>query len=81
MKFPLYTQIALGVDIPEHGLLCGDLGTVIEFFPETAAHPAGYAIEVFDALGETVAVFSLPEDSLVALDHQMIPATRLRAAV
>ena len=37
--------VALLVDLPEHGLRRGDVGTVIETFSKTENHPAGYIVE------------------------------------
>ena len=37
--------VALLVDLPEHGLFRGDVGTVIETFSKNEKHPAGYIVE------------------------------------
>jgi len=61
MKFELYKEAVFARDVPERGIKKGDVATVIEYFdtPEP-----GYALEVFDALGHTVDVLSVPESYL-----------------
>jgi hypothetical protein len=43
--------IALLMDIPEQGLRRGDVGTVVQVFDQTAAHPAGFIVEFIDESG------------------------------
>lgn len=43
--------VALLVDQPEAGLHRGDVGTVIQVFESTPAHPAGFIIEFVDETG------------------------------
>ena len=58
---PLYQRIALAYDLPEHNLCKGDVAVVVEHLPGTAATGGedGYALEVFNALGETIAVVNM----------------------
>jgi len=66
MKFNLFERVAFSVDVPEDGIKKGDVATVVECFTEPRA---GYALEVFNALGKTVAVVAVPETSLEALSE------------
>ncbi|ADJ29235.1 DUF4926 domain-containing protein [Nitrosococcus watsonii] len=52
--------VVLTQDVPEHGLKAGDLGTVV------LIHEAGtgYEVEFATLSGETLAVLTLPADSL-----------------
>ena len=47
--------VALLVDLPEQGLARGAVGTVIEVFEETSAHPHGFIIEFVDEGGSVYA--------------------------
>jgi hypothetical protein len=47
--------VALLVDIPEQRLRRGDVGTVIEVFAQTDAHPAGFIVEFVDESGAVCA--------------------------
>jgi hypothetical protein len=44
--------VALLVDQPETGLRRGDVGTVIQVFPSTSDHPAGFIVEFVDETGK-----------------------------
>ena len=49
----LYQRVALTRDLPEHNLCKGDVAVVVEHLPGTLASggEAGYALEVFNAVG------------------------------
>jgi hypothetical protein len=66
MKFELYSRVALTHDVPNHNLKKGDVARIVEYFDDP--YP-GYALEVFDALGETVDVLSVPENYLEPILH------------
>lgn len=65
MKFPLFKRVALRVDVPNYKLCRGDIATIVEHHP----HPDedGYSLEVFNALGETIAVITLAESEIEPL--------------
>ena len=79
MKFNLFERVAFSVDIPEDGIKKGDVATVVECF---TAPRAGYALEVFNAIGKTVAVLAVPEASLEPLsEDERISVRRVPALV
>ena len=59
MKFDLYTDVALRCDVPEHRLRRGDIVKLVDHHVAPDG-TEGYSIEVFNALGETIAVTSVP---------------------
>ena len=68
MKFPLFSRVALAADVPDEGIRRGDLATVVEHHAApTPLGELGYSVEVFNALGKTIAVLTLPESHLEAL--------------
>jgi hypothetical protein len=76
MKFEFYTDAALTRDVPEHRLRRGDLVKLV------AHHVApdgteGYSIEVFNALGETIAVIALPASALEPLRQDQVLCARV----
>jgi hypothetical protein len=77
MKFPLYCRVALAVDLPAEGIRRGDVATVVEHHgaPNEGAEP-GYTLEVFNAIGETLAVVTLPESQLEPLRRDEILSVR-----
>jgi hypothetical protein len=38
MKFPLYSRVALTVDVPTEGIRRGDVATVVEWHPAPTAY-------------------------------------------
>ena len=80
MKFPLFSRVALAVDVPTEGIRRGDVATVVETHPApTPAKEMGYSVEVFNALGDTLAVLTLPESHLEALRRDEILSVRSMA--
>ena len=66
MKYELFQRIALARDLPEKRLQRGDVVTIVDRHPPNGGEP-GYAIEVFNALGETIAVTVVAESCLQPL--------------
>ena len=75
MPFELYTDAALARDIPEHRLRRGDVVKVIDYHP-SANGENGYSIEVFNALGDTIAVTAVPESALESLRNDEVFSVR-----
>jgi hypothetical protein len=66
MRFKQFQEVALAKDIPESNLRQGDLATIVDVHPANGGE-VGYSIEVFNALGETIAVTTVPESALEEL--------------
>ncbi len=66
MNFELYTEAVLTRDLPAQGLCAGDVVKVVDHHPVPDGED-GYSIEVFNALGGTIAVTSVGESSLEPL--------------
>jgi len=71
MKFKLFQQVALAKDIPEKNLKRGDLATIVDYHPGTEGE-TGYSIEVFNAVGDTIAVTVVPDNCLEELTENEI---------
>ena len=67
MKYPLYGQVALSVDVPEFNLKKGDVATLVETVPHPSGGEDGCVLEVFNALGASIAVVTVPESHLEPL--------------
>jgi hypothetical protein len=74
----LYQRVALVYDLPEHNLRKGDVAVVVEHLPGTAATGGedGYALEVFNAIGETIAVIIVPVSAVTLLSEDQILQVR-----
>ena len=75
VKIDLFKRVALRVDIPEHGLRKGDVATIVEHLPGKNGDD-GYALEVFNAIGESIAVVTTPESAVEPLTADKMPAVR-----
>ena len=69
MSIELFSQVALARDLPGEGLCRGDIATVVEKLPGTKASGGedGYMLEVFNAIGETIAVVTVPVSAVEPL--------------
>jgi hypothetical protein len=66
MRFNLFDQVALARDIPEKNLRAGDVATIVDHH-SSAIGDDGFTLEVFDALGATLAVVTLAESEIEPL--------------
>jgi hypothetical protein len=66
MKFELYKDMVLTRDIPEERLKRGDIVKLVEHHVARDGED-GYSAEVFNALGDTLAVITVPESALEPL--------------
>ena len=80
MKFEMFSRVVLKTDVPENGLRRGDLATIVEFHPGVPGQEPGYSLEIFNAVGDTVAVIALGESQIEALREDEILCARVLAA-
>ena len=81
MALALYTDAALSRDMPELRLRRGDLVKLIDHHVAPDGEE-GYSVEVLNALGDTIAVTTLPVDALEALRRdEVLSVRRLAGAV
>ena len=78
MTYPLFEEVVLLVDVTEKGLLKGDVATIVEYHP-VAEGEDGYSLEVFNVLGDTIAVLTLPESAITPLTENEIFSVRTLA--
>lgn len=78
MTFELYSDVVLTVDIPSSALRAGDVVRVVDYHP-VATGEDGWSIEVFNAIGDTIAVATVPESSLSSLEANEILSVRRMA--
>ena len=78
MKFELHTDVALTCDLPEHRLRRGDIVKLVEHHiaPDGTE---GYSIEVFNAVGDTIAVTAVLASALEALRKDEVLCARALA--
>ena len=79
MKFELYQDVVLTLDLPEHRLKRGDLVKLVEHHAAPDGSE-GYSAEVFNVLGDTLAVITVSESALAPLREDEVLCARARAA-
>ena len=60
MKYKLFEEVVLTKGLPEKRLKEGDIATVVEHHPVSKGED-GYSLEVFNAVGDTIAIITVPE--------------------
>ncbi len=76
MSLSLYQRVALRRDLPEHNLRRGDVATLLDYVPHPEGGEQGCVVEVFNALGETIAVVAVPESDIEELRADEVFAVR-----
>ena len=75
MKYKLFEEVVLKREFPEKGLKEGDIATVVEYHPVLDGED-GYSLEVFNAVGDTIAVITLSESYIETLSEDEIYTVR-----
>jgi Domain of unknown function (DUF4926) len=76
MSFELFSRVALREDFPKYKLKQGDVGTVVEHHPVPQKED-GYSLEVFNAVGETIAVLVVSESQIEPLMNNEVLHIRM----
>jgi hypothetical protein len=72
MAFELFSRVSLAVDVPSHRLRQGDVATIVESHPGRARSETSYSLEIFNAVGETLAVFTVRESEIQPLRKEEV---------
>ncbi|MFZ4828671.1 MAG: DUF4926 domain-containing protein [Phototrophicaceae bacterium] len=72
----LYSQVALNCDVPSAKLKRGDMATYIDLLEHPLGEEAGAVLEVFNALGDSIAVVTVPLSAIEPLRAEHIPTVR-----
>ena len=78
MKMKLYTDAVLTCDVPVHRLKRRDIVKLVDHHVAPDG-TEGYSIEVFNALGDTIAVTAVPATALETLREDEVLCARLRS--
>lgn len=76
MEFELYTDAALTCDLPKHRLRRGDIVRLVDHHVAPDG-TQGYSIEVFNAVGDTIAVTCVPASALETLREDEVLSARM----
>ncbi|HXO29592.1 MAG TPA: DUF4926 domain-containing protein [Thermoanaerobaculia bacterium] len=76
MKVPLYERVALTRDLGEHGLRKGDVGVVVDYVRHSQGGEDGALLEVFNAVGESIAVVAVRVSDIEPMRADEVLAVR-----
>jgi Domain of unknown function (DUF4926) len=76
MTMELYQEVALTRDLPEYGLRSGDVAMLVDFVPHPTNGEEGCVLEVFNAIGESIAVIAVPISAVEILRQDEILSVR-----
>ncbi|MEP7290919.1 MAG: DUF4926 domain-containing protein [Chloroflexota bacterium] len=80
MKIELYEQVALRHDLPDYGLKQGDIATLVDYVPHPQSGEEGCLLEVFNAVGESIAAIAVPVSAIEPLHADEILSVRTLTA-
>jgi hypothetical protein len=78
-KPELYGEVALTRNTPEEDMKQGDVAVVVDYLPRPSGGEEGAILEVFNAVGETMAVVAMPISAVESLRADQVPAVRAMA--
>lgn len=76
MTIELFKEVALRRDLPQKKLRAGDVGVVVEILPHPGGGPRGIMLEVFNAVGESLVVVTVPETDVEPLTADEVFSVR-----
>lgn len=76
MSLQLYDRVALRVSFPEHALRAGDVATLVDFVDHPGSGLRGCVLELFNALGDSIGVATVPEDAVEPLRADEVLSVR-----
>jgi len=76
MKLELYQEVVVTRDIPEENLYKGDVATLVDYVPHPAGGEEGAVLEIFNAIGESIGVATVPASAVAPLRADQMPAVR-----
>jgi hypothetical protein len=76
VRVPLYERVALRRDFPEHDLKKVDVAVLLDYVPHPGGGEEGCVLEVFNALGDSIAVVTVKESEIESLQANEVLAIR-----
>ena len=80
-QLPLHEQVALRCDLPLHGIRSGDVVTLLDYVPHPDGKREGCIVEVFNAVGDSIAVVTVEAGDIESLKpNEVLTVRRLAQA-
>ena len=68
MNLKLYQDVVLTQNFPQYHLKIGDVATLVDFVPHPHQGEEGCILEIFNAMGESMAVVTVPKSAIKPLE-------------
>lgn len=76
MKMELFQEVALTRDVTEANLRKCDVAVLVDHISHPAGGEEGAILEVFNAVGESISVVTVPVSAIEPLRQDQVPAVR-----
>lgn len=81
MDTSMFQRVALRRNVDGHWLRAGDVAYLIDHVPHPAGGERGCVLEVFNAVGESIATVTVPESDIEPLAaDEVLAVRRLKAS-
>lgn len=80
MKPELYEEVTVTKDFPTQNLLAGDVAVLVDIVPHPTGGEDGAVLEIFNAVGESVGVVTVPISAIAELTAEQVPSVRVRSS-
>jgi len=77
MRLTLYQEVALTRNISSENLKAGDVAVLVDYVPHPRGGEEGAILEIFNAVGETIGVATVPASAIAPLRADQMPAVRM----
>jgi hypothetical protein len=67
MDIKLYDHVVIGRNLPQDNLKSGDVALLVDIIPHPDGGEAGAILEVFNAIGESIAIVTVPISAIKPL--------------
>ncbi len=76
MRLELYKEVALTRNVPEENLRRGDVAVLVDIVSHPSGGQDGAVLEVFNAVGDSIMVTTVPISAIEPLQSNQVPAVR-----
>ena len=75
-RLELYQYVALSRDVPQYNLKQGAVAMLIDYVTHPSGGEDGYVLEVFNAVGDSLAVLTVPISAVAKLTSEAVLSVR-----
>jgi hypothetical protein len=81
MEASMFERVALKQNVDGHWLRAGDVAYLVDYVSHPTGGERGCVLEVFNAVGESIATVTVPESSIEPLEaDEVLSVRRLKAS-